>query len=191
MAKGARAAATLALLGAMASHPAAANEPAPTIVLWVDNRSDIAMPSLLAAERHASAIYEQIGVNLVWAHREEAPIVRDGDLVLTVALLPRSGTEAILRRTRLQRHVLGAAPRQTGRAYIFCDRIAKVAQETRVFEATLGRVLAHEIGHLLLPGEGHSPEGIMQAKLELLSPSTPRFSESQGESIRTLLASTR
>jgi hypothetical protein len=158
----------------------------------VDDRSGIALPALLAAERHASDIYKQIGVMLVWAHDREAPSnVRDGDLELTVALLSKSATEKLLRRRRLSKSVLGAAPKRTRNAYIFCDRVARVARQSNVFETALGRVLAHEIGHHLLPGQGHSADGIMQAKLEFLSRSTPRFSKSEGESIRRLLGSAR
>jgi hypothetical protein len=54
-------------------------------------------------------------------------------------------------------------------------------------DASLGRVLAHELGHQLLPGCQHSKTGIMSAKVDLRSPTVPRFTAEQGASIRTLL----
>lgn len=49
-------------------------------------------------------------------------------------------------------------------AFLFYDRILALRTEHRLLFAMLGRVLAHEITHLLLPHEGHSPFGLMRAQ---------------------------
>ncbi len=54
-------------------------------------------------------------------------------------------------------------PAQPGAiAFIFYDRVVALQSSTSVLYAMLGRVLAHEITHLLLPREEHSPLGLMR-----------------------------
>jgi hypothetical protein len=51
----------------------------------------------------------------------------------------------------------------SGIVYVYSDRVRRVSDEGGVPAAlVLGTIVAHEIGHLLLPG-GHSPRGIMRA----------------------------
>ena len=78
----------------------------------------------------------------------------------------------------------------TNRAYIFGDRIANLKiSGRRDFEVILGRVLAHELGHLLLPGQGHSNAGLMQKQVDFRSAKVMGFTGEQRQSIQTLLAS--
>jgi hypothetical protein len=85
---------------------------------------------------------------------------------------------------------LGFAPHATNRAYIFGDRIASlVTSGRRDFEVILGRVLAHELGHLLLPGQGHSNAGLMRKQVDFRSAKVMGFTDEQRQSIQTLLAS--
>jgi hypothetical protein len=51
----------------------------------------------------------------------------------------------------------------------------------------LGRVIAHAIGHVLLPEHSHAPRGIMQASLEPLSGTDRFFSTDQATLLRHLL----
>jgi hypothetical protein len=52
----------------------------------------------------------------------------------------------------------------------------------------LGTVIAHEIGHLLLPERGHSTVGLMRADVELRSLMPPEFTSRQSAAIREVLA---
>lgn len=49
-------------------------------------------------------------------------------------------------------------------AFIFYDRVLALRNHTRLLPAMLGRVLAHEITHLLLPYEKHSEFGLMRGQ---------------------------
>jgi hypothetical protein len=49
-------------------------------------------------------------------------------------------------------------------AFIFYDRISALRTHTNVLPAMLGRVLAHEITHLLLPEEDHAAFGLMRGQ---------------------------
>ena len=46
--------------------------------------------------------------------------------------------------------------------------------------------IAHELGHLLLPGQGHSQRGIMRARLDDWPSRMPAFSDAEAEAIRAL-----
>jgi len=58
--------------------------------------------------------------------------------------------------------------RETNRGWlatVFADRIGAAAERVRVDHGTLlGRVMAHEIGHLLLGIDYHGPAGVMRAE---------------------------
>ena len=49
-------------------------------------------------------------------------------------------------------------------AFIFYDRILAFRTHTRLVPAMLGRVLAHEITHILLPQEHHAAFGLMRGQ---------------------------
>lgn len=49
-------------------------------------------------------------------------------------------------------------------AFIFYDRIAGMRSHSRLMPVMLGRVVAHEITHLLLPEEGHTRLGLMRGQ---------------------------
>jgi hypothetical protein len=80
------------------------------------------------------------------------------------------------------------APPATRTAYIFCGRLATRTAKSWInrLDVALGRAIAHEVGHLVLPGRGHSRTGIMRDRLDLKSEHTAGFTEAEGESIRAL-----
>jgi hypothetical protein len=47
---------------------------------------------------------------------------------------------------------------------VFYDRVAALRTHTRLVPAMLGRVMAHEIIHLLLPQQDHSGQGLMRGQ---------------------------
>jgi hypothetical protein len=52
----------------------------------------------------------------------------------------------------------------------------------------LGTVIAHEVGHLVLPVHSHSKTGIMCADLNMRVPSTGGFTAEQVQTIHAMLA---
>jgi hypothetical protein len=75
---------------------------------------------------------------------------------------------AISAQVRDRPEVLGIATLdETGAgyyAYVFYDRVRKLAEERRLKHRLLGCVLAHEIGHLMLGSTSHSIGGIMSGQ---------------------------
>ena len=84
---------------------------------------------------------------------------------------------------------LGSALPSTGHAAIYVDRIKALALRKRVdWGALLGRVISHEVGHLVLPAPSHSKKGLMKDNMDA-DPRGPRATFTPEESwlIRALL----
>jgi hypothetical protein len=183
-------AAMAAAIGGAIVTPASA-EPTPRIVLHVgfaDSRA-VAMETLELAKPHASDIYDAIGVTLVWTMDTIAPRTDPGVMHLGVFVLSHARTSRFMKDSPgLPETVLGAAPPESGRVYVFWGRIIRHAEKEGVQPSVvLGRVLAHEIGHHLLPDDGHSRDGLMRASLNYQVVRPPAFTNQQAESIRARL----
>lgn len=59
---------------------------------------------------------------------------------------------------------LAAWSGDTAAAFIFYDRVLALRSNTRFVPSILGRVLAHEITHLLLGSQGHAELGLMRGQ---------------------------
>jgi len=80
----------------------------------------------------------------------------------TVHIVPQ-----VLGYSRAGSPVMGVAVRNTkgSTAQVFFKQVQDFARVHRADPGTvLGYVIAHEVGHLLLPGQAHSPTGLMQAQ---------------------------
>jgi hypothetical protein len=173
------------------------------MTLKVRDYSHLNRSILLGAEQEATGILAQAGVSARWTDCPTSP----GDLasfpncqppwqvndyVMNVmpdsmaALLGKSD-DALGLATEC-----GMGPSCT--ASVFFDRVSKLAGGDRApAQVLLGRAMAHEIGHLLLGANSHSPTGIMRghwaprefrldARLDLL------FTTGQSRRMRSRLA---
>ncbi len=127
----------------------------------VFNYAQVPNEILAQAESGAAGICRVAGVEIAWINcnlPEDARCARPLDPThLGVRILPN----------------IGAAPGATSRtmgfavgnlASVSLRRVREDAAEFGVqLDAVLGPALAHEIGHLLLEAERHSPTGIMRA----------------------------
>jgi hypothetical protein len=151
-----------------------------TLVLQVLNEARLPASDLNAAEKEATAIFKAAGINTVWINPGTELADPKGDARhLTVLLLDREMAERKIIESRLGADVLGRAAHDTARAYIFTHRVAAIAAaRSRFIGLVLGRVLAHELGHMVLPAQEHSEAGIMQATVDL-SNRPQRFTQEQ------------
>ena len=161
------------------------------IVIHVDNYARIADADRSAAEDAVTRIYAKAGVRLAWVtghDQADAPGVH-----VRVQLLPADMAIQKIRAERLDQTVLGQAARGAGRAFIFTHRIASIAlRHGDDFRRLLATVMAHEVGHLVLPFYGHSDQGIMRANVDVRSTSFHEFTSEEADAIRaTLLAASR
>ncbi len=154
-----------------------------TIVLHVDNFASLLPDDLNTAQTIVRRIFAGAGVRAVWADARDKVQI-EGALNLRVLLLSREMGERKIETDGVQANVLGQASRGTGRAYIFTHRVTRLAQRhEREVGRVLGRIVAHEVGHLLLPVNSHSKTGIMCANLDMRTSVDPGFTSEQTTAI--------
>ena len=159
-----------------------------TIVLHVVNHANVSRDVLAEAMVRVARIYKGIGVRTEWV--EGGPTVRqykDGQLHLSVLLLSRDMAEKKISAAGIKDGVLGQAHLPSGRASIFCDRIAGMSAAPKLFSIPLSAVIAHEVGHLVLLANTHSPSGIMSAEMDMHRTQLQSFNKAQGRIILTTL----
>ena len=77
---------------------------------------------------------------------------------------------------------LGYAIRAARRACIFSPHIHDIEIEfSREPGEVLGLVIAHEVGHLLLPDDAYSAHAIMRTSFDLRSRQRPYFSRTESD----------
>ena len=167
--------------------PALASEDGPMrLVIHVDNYARVPDADRSKAEEAVTRIYAKAGIRLAWVtghDQADAP-----GLHVRVQLLPGDMAIQKIRAERLDDSVLGQAARGAGRAFIFTHRIARIALRHRDdFRRLLGVVMAHEVGHLVLPFYGHSERGIMRANFDVYSKSFDEFTSEQAAAIHSTI----
>jgi hypothetical protein len=149
-----------------------------TIALRVFNYASLSQDVLNVATKRVSLVFERIGVRIVWV---------DGGPALHILLLSRDIAEKKISSNRITHGVLGQAHLSGKRASIFCDRIAATPGGLTFFSISLGDVIAHEVGHLLLGANSHSRTGIMRANIDVRGLLLQSFDETQARTIRMRL----
>ena len=146
---------------------------APTVGILVVDYERIPRHIWARAERNVTLMYQSISASTTWrriypdAKAPPASPARINEYPFTV-VIPTAVRAA---RNSANENVLGIAPYSVDKrgrlAYVFYDRIVAVARRTGVHPAEiLAYVLAHEIGHLLLPVHAHADAGVMRAELD-------------------------
>jgi len=158
------------------------------LIVRVDRDVPVPDDFVQLAEDRAAEIFSRIGVRVRWidvnaAVREHlsAPFT----LVLVNAYR-NPGLSARLEES------LGLAEPQVGRAHIFYDRIDALRARTNLnVPALLGDVMAHELGHLMLPPPGHSSNGIMRPNIASKVKALETFTSVQAQEILNRIRQTQ
>ncbi len=140
----------------------------PVIRVRLYDYAGLTPEAIVDAQRSAARFYTQIGVTVDWAptYRSHGRKGREHDLGpvqdFTINILNRS----MAARTAWAPDALGAAvvaPEGGGRiAYVLYDRVKTAAAASHwPTSDLLALVVAHELGHLLLPPSSHS-DGVMR-----------------------------
>jgi hypothetical protein len=164
-----------------------------TMGVVVHVHTDGTMPGdvLHDAEARATQIFGAIGIPLHWANdececrRAERPHMRH----IYMGVLSSEGDERFATANHVSAQTLGLAATAANRVYLFAARLRELAAPSyQAWSVVLGRAMAHEIGHILLPGTGHSDRGIMRAVLDNGGTEDPGFTPSERDSILAVLA---
>ena len=185
------AAATMVVAGRAHAQDAATPVPGrddATVVLHAVNYAELSRGILDDAKARVAMVYEVIGVRIEWVDGEVRSEQReDGRRHFSILLLSREMAEKQISAYSIKDGVLGHAHVSGGRASIFCDRIAATPGALLHFPLSLGDVIAHEAGHLLLGANSHSRGGIMRAHTDVRVLQLQSFDSTQARSIRAAL----
>ena len=139
------------------------------------------------AKPETARIYQHIGIDVVFVDEPSADTI-------TVRVVETPMKDA-------KGSAMGVSPRSGGQigglVYVFYSRVDSYArQHAKPVPQVLGHVMAHELGHLLLPYGSHAKSGIMTAawdrkQIEQIGRGWLSFTKEQAEAIRARTAALR
>ena len=147
---------------------------AATLTVRVYNSASITPAEILAARAAADAILRDAGLNVMFRHcgwpvsadRPSDPCdtpLKPSEVVVRVIPAPPFSTSL-----HPEAYGLTYVVRDTNRGWlatVFSDRVDQAAARVGIDAGTLlGRVMAHEVGHLLLGTDYHGDSGVMRAE---------------------------
>jgi len=171
---------------AMADSVSAASpeaEPELRVTVRVDDRAGVQGVYLKFAKQRAAEVFAMRGVKLDWIDGLEANRLKVV-APYTVLIMTEAPGSLKAEMKRLGMDVMGQGAPLVGRAYIYYDRVLKLNPiPPRDIITTLGDVIAHELGHLMLP-TGHSNVGIMRPDINMTSRRLETFTDMEAAHIR-------
>ena len=134
------------------------------ITILVYDYAGVQADTLVKSEQETSRIFRHSGVDIIWrdCRMPGASVPFDcpdpSPITPALRLVPRFQ----LVGDRVHAEAMGYS---TGDFATVSVEFAQTLEESGVAQLPqiLGEIMAHEIGHLLLPGKGHSVSGIMRA----------------------------
>jgi hypothetical protein len=183
---------SLCIVGAAAATPAGADtaiERRPTVQISVYNDAGLKRNTLRLAEENAATVFRHAGIDTEWKNcpaQEIFPQGRDAQLGASETRKlevgeskPAKPCGQVAYPSRLVLRIInrprGLVPEVFGVAYLsqdghcaYCDVfVDPMVELQRLYpvslDSILGHVAAHEIAHLLLGPNSHSPNGLMRA----------------------------
>ena len=168
------------------------------VTIQIHDYCHVSSGSLTRARAVVTAMYERIGVRTEWIGVVQQPARRDD-----VSRIPLAQVTLIILTPKMaaRGHVaegalgFAAVPEEgMGRiAYAIYDRVRVTAARAAMNEDDLlGFVMAHEIGHLMLPRGAHAETGLMRGRWDVrdfqrTDVLTLGFSPEQASEIRSTL----
>jgi hypothetical protein len=170
--------------------PAAGSER--TVVLHLTDYVEAPRAEIAAAERVVARVYESADVSVTWAQGTAATAEADNAYHVDVILL---SDEMVAKKCQIEDIAdvtFGTASPPSRRVYLFYNRIAGHAARTNApVSRLLGALIAHEVGHVLMPAYGHSSTGIMRRTWEGRIVRVPAFTTAEANTIRAGLTAGR
>jgi len=188
--------AVLALLLATGTAPSAAEASSTTLVVRLYNTAAVSAENMHAAREAARSILDDTGLRVDF---RSCGLTSSPSVAADACDEPLRASEVVVRiiaapafNTALHPEAYGVTyvVRETNRGWlatVFSNRIGTAAARTGVDPGVLlGRVIAHEVGHLLLGCGYHGGTGVMRAEwtdAELMR-ANPEWRFSRGEAAR-------
>jgi hypothetical protein len=150
----------LAAWARLVAHPSA-QPVCPTVMVMLQNEAGLRADLVARAAAEVVRLYSLIGVDIEWV----TSVPENGGRLRSVCLVTRHSGE-----DSLSSHVLGVTYTRPGepkkRAHVFVERVQRASLQFSVpICDVLAVVIAHELGHMLMPDGSHSKSGVMSAEL--------------------------
>ena len=131
----------------------------PNVGVVVRNLSTAPPDMVQKAEAACQQIYSAAGIRVTWINSVEPDVNWEGpDIVLRAVILPQAPPSRAL-------GAFGTALRDRQELLLYHDRIVRFGKIVDLpAHLMLSVALVHEIGHLLLDSDNHTPSGIMRAE---------------------------
>jgi hypothetical protein len=191
------------LAGGSATAASTENPAGASVRVWISDSVGVSTDDVATAQAAADAILREAGIAPVWLQcglgaangRSSRALcergVSPGEIV--VRLLQSSPQDTSRCRVTLGEAVIDTRTHTGSIATVFVDRVVRTSARAGAnLSRVMGRVIAHEIGHLLLGSTGHARSGLMRAAWtdrELRRAAGPEwhFSASEAGRMRALI----
>jgi hypothetical protein len=160
----------------------------PTVFVHIENRAGV-LPETIAGARHELAyIFDAAGLSVEsWADPDHDRCAHR--LTVHVVLLAGAEADRFIKKEHVTGKTLAQANSDARRAYVFWQRVGPAVDHQAVAHGdALGLVIAHELGHVLLPARGHSRTGIMQANYNVYFSYRLKFTVEESAAMRAFIA---
>jgi len=167
--------------GVSAASPS--TDPELRLTVRVDDKAGVQGVYLKYAKDRAAEVFAMKGMKLDWIDGNDANHLK---IVTpyTVLIMAEAPASLKAKMEALGMDVMGQGAPLVGRAYVYYDRVLKLNPvPPRDVITTLGDVIAHELGHLMLP-VGHSNVGIMRPNINMTSRRLETFTDNEAAQIR-------
>ena len=175
-------------LGAALSESA---DDRPSVFVHIENLAALPPDTIAAARDELTHVYDAAGI------RVETSADPEHDrcalqLTVHVVLLAGDRADRFIRREKVKRKALAQANSDARRVYVFSDRIGPAVDRHAVGRGdALGLIIAHELGHVLLPARDHARTGIMQENYNVYFSYRLKFTTEESVAMRAFIAAAR
>jgi hypothetical protein len=152
------------------ARPAGDTSATPVVTVRLYDSAALPAATRAASLAVATSILNTAGLGIEWLACEMPagidinPCSRPVESAELIVHLTRAASDTLARRVELGHSLVDTAARAGSLATIYVDRAARFAREWRAHEdVVIGRVVAHELGHLLLGTGRHTDTGLMRA----------------------------
>jgi hypothetical protein len=163
------------------------DEDRPTVFVHLENHAAVPPETVAGARDELAHIYDAVGVR-VESSAEPNHSRCALQLTVHVVLLGGAAAERFIKAEHVKRKVLAQANSDARRVYVFWERVGPSVDHQAVWHGdALGLVIAHELGHVLLPGRKHSRNGIMQENYNAHRSYVLKFSAEESAAMRAFI----
>lgn len=163
----------------------------PRVFVHIENLAALPPETIAGARDELAHVFDAAGIHV------ETSADPDHDqcahqLTVHVVLLGGDRADRFIRKEHVKRKALAQANSDARRVYVFSDRVGPAVDHHAVGRGdALGLVIAHELGHVLLPARDHARTGIMQANYNVYFSYRLKFTTEESAAMRAFIAAAR